>query len=497
MTILVSSIVEGNRARDQKKYGDLSGLKDSLLALGSIQPIVLSKRPDGCYDLVAGGRRTRAIKEMGVKELHHGSVLDPAKLGFVFADEVPEDVRLEAELDENLHRLDMDWIDNVLLVEKIHHGKKAKQGKWGYRQTAALLGVGYSAANVLHATHVAKMLRAGDKEILACKSLREALGIRLKRKEDEALAEMQRRANESRGSGPTISISGAGGTSSFLDTLNATTTRIETPSGFTAGIPTDLLGVKITSAPQETLPRVRIPLSSMFVCGDSLNSVMSSLPPDSFDHIVTDIPYGIDMDNLNVSNMAAVSATHEVEPNVEQMERFLVQSFALVKSGGFCVFFYDLDHHEKLQSWAEAVGWKVQRWPFIACKTSACANNAAQYNLTKNYEVAMFLRKDEKSVLRKQQPTSWKAYDFAAERKLYANPFAKPFELWKDIYSMIAFPGQKVYDPFVGEMSSSRAAANCGLVPFGSEISEQHFNRGLEHMKAVYALIHKSNVEFI
>jgi DNA modification methylase len=179
------------------------------------------------------------------------------------------------------------------------------------------------------------------------------------------------------------------------------------------------------------------------------------------------------------------------------MEPFLRQAFRLVRSGGFCVFFYDLDWHEYLQSTAEAVGWKVQRWPLIAHKTSACQNNAAQFNFTKNYESAMVLRKDERTVLRSQQPSSVWMGDFAAERRLYNNPFAKPFELWKWIYSAISFPGQTVLDTFCGEMSSSRAAVNCGLHPFGWEIKEQHFNRGLQHMQAAYALLHKSNVEFV
>lgn len=112
----------------------------------------------------------------------------------------------------------------------------------------------------------------------------------------------------------------------------------------------------------------------------------------------------------------------------------------------------------------------------------------------------MFCRRTD-SVLRHNPKfalnnTSWKAYDFASERKQYANPFAKPFELWKDIFDMVAFPGQSVYDPFAGECSSLRAAANCGLIPFGSEVSAVHYNRGVENLKATYSRIHAGNVSF-
>lgn len=516
-TIHISAIREGSRARNTKKYGNLDGLKDSLSRLGTIHPLVLSANPDNTYDLIAGGRRFRALSEMGVTELHHGSTLRPGKPGFLFENEVPKHTRLEAELDENLYRLDMDWIDSVLLIDDTHQSKKAQDNQWGYRQTAALLGDGYGKTKVNYACIIAKELRKGDKDLLACTSMSEAIAMMVKRQEDKALAVLQQKAAASRPAA-----------FSFLDTINidlgekkdfskgGDETLANGNNQNTATPVVGLVGNTTTPAPTspqsnasrtvppapEAEPAAVIPLSRMYILGDSLRGsapVMPSLPDACFHHIVTDIPYGIDMDNLVVANKESVAEQHEVEANVDLMPDFLRHSFRLIQDGGFCVFFYDLDHHEKLQQWATSVGFAVQRWPFIATKTSSCSNQTAQYNLTKNYEVAMFCRKPG-AVLRHDPKfslnnTSWKAYDFASERKLYANPFAKPFELWKDIYDMIAFPGQKVYDPFAGEASALRAAANCGLIPFGSEISEIHYNRGVENLKAVYAKIH-GNVLF-
>lgn len=224
---------------------------------------------------------------------------------------------------------------------------------------------------------------------------------------------------------------------------------------------------------------------------------MSRFADASVDHVVTDIPYGIDMDNFDEGMVVDVKEAHEVEQNLGMMPKFLAEAFRVIKPGGFCVFFYDLDHHEKLQRWAGEAGFKVQRWPFVACKTSNCRNGAPAYNRTKNFEVAMYLRKDEKSTLRSPQLTSWKPYDFYAERKMYNNPFAKPSALWKDIYESIALPGQTVLDPYCGEMSACRAAVNCGLTPYGIEKYEHHYLRGLQHMRDIYTLVHQGNVKFI
>lgn len=498
-SIPYTAIVEGRRGRDKKKYGNLDGLIGSLKSVGSIHPIVLGKRPDGQYDLIAGGRRYRAMGQMQVKELWHHSVLDPEKLGFVFKEEVPEHILREAELDENLHRLDVDWIDNVLMVADVHEMKKASSHKWGYRQTAELLGDGYGLSNVTYAINLAKLIRANDKDILACKHMREAIAVMTKRKEDAALAELNRRMLEKTG-GPKAATSGSVlvdltvpgvGTSSFLDTLTMTL-------GPKKPLPTLEKTGPVLEMPGTVKPEpVHVPLSSMFLLGDSLRTIMPSMPDSSFDHIVTDIPYGIDMDNLTLKGQADVAAQHEVVPNVNDMPIFLEQSFRLVKSGGFCVFFMDAEHFTFLLNTAKAIGWKTQDWMLIWVKTHNCKNQAPAFNYTKTYETAMVLRKDEKTVLRKSGPNSVWIGDGAAERKLYNNPFAKPFLLWKElIFDNIAFTGQTVYDPYAGELSSCKAALNCGLLPYGSEISPVHLNRGLEHMKAAYSVIHNSNCTF-
>lgn len=494
-SILLSSVLDSGRARTDKNYGDLSGLKESLTSIGSIHPITLSRRPDGQFDLVAGGRRTRAMRELGIVNLHHGSVLNPTRLGYLFEEDVPLHIRKEAELDENLHRLGMSWIDDVLLVAEVHNLKK-NQGKWGYRQTAELLGKGFSKSNVQIDLVVADLIRAGDKEILACENLFNATQVLVHRKEKLALAEVQKRAAGAVPAG----LSGPPDGTTFID---AFTMDLGPKKSWTSPAPVDPLAsptqsiVTTEEQEKESDQNAIIPLSRMFFLGDSIVQIMPSLAPASFHHIVTDIPYGIDMDNLTEKGKVDVAEQHEVEANVELMLPFLVQAFRLVKHGGYCIFWYDMDHHEKLQRWAEEVGWRVQRWPLTWVKTHNCRNNCPGFNYTKATEVAMVLRKDESSTLRKPQLKNYWIGDGSAERSLYNNKFAKPSALWKElIYDAIAFPGQSVYDPFWGEGSASRAAAQLGLLPYGSEISPVHFNKGMENMKAVYALIHASKVAF-
>jgi hypothetical protein len=60
-------------------------------------------------------------------------------------------------------------------------------------------------------------------------------------------------------------------------------------------------------------------------------TVVREWPDASFDHAVSDIPYGIDMDNLD--NVDDVKDEHDVsQQNVELMRPFLEETFRLVKA---------------------------------------------------------------------------------------------------------------------------------------------------------------------
>lgn len=487
-----------NDSRDEREYGDITSLAASMRRTGSINPISLSQRlpatpeeearkcPLGyVYDVVAGRRRYKAMVKRGVDTLYYASTFDPDRLGFLMGENLSLEVRKETELDENLQRLNPSWIKQCELIYEVHEMKKkrsaAKAEKWGESHTADLMGPGFGKAKINNALKLAELIKARDPEIMKCKTMTDAINVRLRRAEEKALAELQRRLTPKVAATP----SKPADVSSLLSPLNV---NINTKGGDSNAGPKHLSGLAM---PVADVPRALVPLSQMFTNADTLTCDWPVV-----NHIITDIPYGIDMDNLDAMQVASVKDTHDVEQNVSMMQEFLQRAFIALRPGGFCVFCYDLDHHEKLQAWALAAGFRVQGWPVIIHKTSACQNNAAQYNTTKNFECIMYLRKDETSVLRRVVNSSVRSYDFYTDRKLYSNPFAKPFALWKDIFDDVAFVGQSILDPFCGEMSCPRAAVQCGLIPYGIEISEKHYTAGLAHMRNAYNVIHKNHVDF-
>lgn len=148
--------------RGRKEYGQLEGLVESIKLNGQITPgtvrrAVPSDSDEGIdlertpWVLVAGGRRYAACALAGMdsfKAEDYG--------------EIPELRRRIVELEENLHRKDLEWWEDDAMRKEIHELRKleaAEQGqKWGLADTAQVLGEGVNT--VSRALRVAEAIEA-------------------------------------------------------------------------------------------------------------------------------------------------------------------------------------------------------------------------------------------------------------------------------------------------------------------------------------------------
>lgn len=244
-----------------------------------------------------------------------------------------------------------------------------------------------------------------------------------------------------------------------------------------------------------------IPLNRMLFLGDCLEVMNKTLEAGSIDHVVTDPPYGIDMENLEQTNTGmvginTVSAEHDVENNLVLFTKLFTAVFRVLKPNGFFVLWYDLDHHEKLQALALAAGFKVQRWPLVWVKTHKCLNQAAQWNFTKTCEYAMVCRKGNATLVEPQAYSHFLESN-DTDRRMYDHPFVKPFAVWKWIFSAVALKGQTILDPFAGVGSSSKTALNCGYVPIAIESNQAHFSRLVQNISELYKLFTRGKSQIV
>jgi ParB-like chromosome segregation protein Spo0J len=462
----LDSIVEGDRVR--KDYKDLESLAASIVRDGLIHPICVNIDTN---ELVAGGRRFAVFKALSSGEFTELLDYDPLEYGIIPAYlrkvESPAHAKL-LELEENLRREDMSWQEYVAGIAQYHATSKrlALQHRedWTQEQTGRLLNISQASVSII--LKLNDILKKQPTHPCAkAVNMNEALQLLLKEKNSEAA---KLKLNRLRASSKANSM--------------VPTTTTHSSAEPTSSIDIDLGNIPslniISSLP--SVPAQPEPVSDVITQQDVLAfyhhaSAMDILDKLKFDHIVCDPPYGIDMANLNtMNNIDTVAATHQVEPNIKLIRDFIHLAHSALPSYGWLAMWYDLDHHEKIISWGKDAGFKVTRWPLVWCKTSACVNNAATYNITKSTEVCIFMRKPDAMIATKRQ-TNFLTLPNSNDS---GHPFAKPTDLWKWVIETVSIEGQIICDPFCGVGSSIYASYVLNRIPLGIEIDDNHIAKG-------------------
>lgn len=500
-------IIYGTRLRSD--YPNIEELADSIHENGIIHPMTVASEdaPDGSvkqYELIAGGRRYNAY--LYLQDKYPGSYTEvPITLRKI---ESKLDLRL-LELEENFRREDMTWQESALGIREFHNLNNQRAKKHGERWTQSMTGklTGQSQANISYAITVADALSKNDKEIWDCENLTTAIRRLLDRQIKAAQIERLRRVDAERekqqatltsaapakqeprkAPAPISKPSPAPVAHSEDDDVPLPINFDELESDETSNLSLEELEdeqQRITAlATKEAANREIFTIDyirQLYTHGDCLE-VMKRMKTAGVrvDHVITDPPYGIDMKNLDqIDNIDSVEATHDVDQNVSMFEPFLTAAFELLPDHGFLAMWYDLDHHEKLMTLAKRIGFKVQRWPLVWCKTSPCINSTAQFNFTKATEVCMILRKSSKSILVEKQPTNFILEPNTRDAR---HPFAKPFRVWERLIAALTLEGQVILDPFAGSGSCMKAAAKLNRLPLGIEVDELHIAEGVESM---------------
>lgn len=480
-TISFEDIIFGNRLRQD--YPNVEELAESIHSQGIIHPICLSSTEGNGVvknELIAGGRRYRAYTLLRKQY--------PGKY-----DEIPctyreiksrEDLQL-LELEENLRREDMTWQERTIGITNLHKlcckTKKRSGVKWTQATTGKLLGV--TQANVSYYLKAGEALIQGDEEIQKCTGVLEAVQKLLQRKAEEAQKLRLQRVKEQtkaqsvktkaaskvEGGGADAPAKVSGGPSAPDVSVAETNQR-------------DAQRLRSIQREEESRQSPEV-FSQKFIRdiyrhGDTIE-VMQEMIDNGvrIDHIITDPPYAIDMDNLDTNvNIDSVVDEHQVDANLDLLERFIDMSYALLPESGFLVMWCDVAHWEKLVKWGQQAGFRVCRWPLVWCKTSTVRNSAAQFNPGKATEFCIIMGKSGYSLLAKKRSNN---FFTLPNRRLNSHPFAKPAEVWMELINLVTHEGQIVLDPFAGSGSSFVPLLESGRIPMGIESVESHILTGV------------------
>lgn len=496
-TIPIEKIVVEDQPR--KNFRSIESLAESIRVRGLLQPIVL----DHNNVLQYGERRYKACKYLGMKDIP-----------FIYSEVVPDDERAERQLAENRDRDALTWQEECLGMLDVYR-KKRQRGvlegwTWGHREASDMFGVSVGTFNYILV--VAKKLEGelslpeDKRKYHSYTSPNEAYRVGVLGEEhDRLLAESARRAKE-------MSTSPSAKPTSIEDLriIQEVKAVQESPTLYT------FQRERYESNPLNTVPfeeywteKIKIKeeyentvhLSNSFLNTDSINFMLLPENEGRFDHIITDPPYAIDMDNLDQAggqgmNVDVTKEEHDVEENKTLLARFFPAAFACTTPSAFVVVCGDVMLWQYMYDLALAAGFAVQRWPIIWRKVGQTSmNNCAGYNTTKDFEIVMVCRKPSATVAKKMNTSIVDGSNVKAKR-VCGHPFSKPFELTKAFIELVSIPGQTILEPFAGGGSMALEILKQDRRVVAVEKKVEHFNSMVEMIKREYYLPKNKNFIF-
>jgi DNA modification methylase len=397
----------------------LAELRDSIASIGLLHPPVVRQDEHGFLAIVAGERRFRAIKELfdaGQAISFEGSTLELGFLPVTLLSELPPELAMEIELQENIIRQDLSWQERANAVAKLHALRLSQNPAHTQQDTAEEITGGPS-------TNATAIVR--DRVILAKNLYRkavagaptEAKALRILRHELES------------------------------DLLRAAEER---------GI---LRGHDVAGASPHTL-----------VCGDAL-LLLDDIPNGYFDVILTDPPYGVEASGYQ----AGIVVTHDYKDDWESaaalMQAFAPKAFRVAARQAHLYLFCDILRFFHLQEIFNLAGWSVWPRPFIWVKDVGFIPNAS-LGPSRNYECVLYGNKGNRTVNALYRDVIQVP---GVRNKLHAAQ--KPVDLYVDLLKRSVLPGSRVLDPFCGSGTIFPAANRLGVIAHGYELDEAHVGK--------------------
>lgn len=396
---------------------EVSELAESIRLNGLINPITCVLAEDGRFEVIAGRRRFQAMTEfLGWETLTVG-------VHFMVREGVD---KLVIQLEENLRRKDFTPIEVARLIRELHlkktqeHGK-ADRGKfskgWRLDDTAALIGRDKG--------FVSKMLTIADNESIVkdCTSIAQAMDAVQKEKTKAVLNKV----------------------------MQARTEKLEASLNFS---------------------EIRQFMEN-FVNDDAIE-FLEDLPTESIDFILTDPPYGINLDENSQQQAYDVYSDNPTEI-LELITRCIPQYYRVLRDGKFIVLWTSFSLYGPLVAEMKKVGFSVATTPltWVKLNSSGLTLNPNQ-TLGSSMEIAIYGWKGngaELSIKGRQN-----VFPVPIVRGKRIHVAQKPEALSNDLLEIFSHFGDTVLDTFAGSGSCMRSCFLMKRQFIGCEKDPDNYN---------------------
>lgn len=424
----ITDITEGVRFRED--YGDLTDLIHSIRTHGLINPISVYPNSNDGYTLVAGGRRFRALRELAQEII-------PVR---VFTTKLTDLELRILELAENTQRKDMSWQEDANLKREIHKLQQAQFGTttpgpteqkgWRVEDTASMLGVSRSSVSQAIALAESMEKLSSVIDFSKVKTAKEATSKINNISEAMIRRELVQRAENKKASG------------TFLQQL-----------------------------------------FDSYIIGDAIE-YMKKLPDNTFDCVICDPPYGININSVKKDNECETYTEVEQKNYLIFIRAVLEQTYRVAKPNSFCILWFGVEPwFEYIYQIGKEVGYEGNRIPGIWAKPNGQSLNPSQ-QLATAFEPFFVFRKGS-PILAKPGRVNIFAYSPVPPQKKY-HPTQKPLELATEIIQTFSFENGKILVPFLGSGVDIIAAAKSKRQAMGYDLADEHKGGFIQEAKLLF-----------
>lgn len=403
--------------------------------MGDVKDLALSIKEKGQIqpivinkdlELVAGGRRLAACMLANIECLA------------IYSDAADPITMRELEIEENIQRKQFTPAEEISAIAELHQLKQAKYGESGsgrkgghtLKDTAALIGK--TKGTVIEAMSLADAINRFP-ELKTCKTKAEI------KKAARAIENVAHRA----------------------------TKKVEYETYLKSQ----------TKKPFE-------------LYNESANAFYERLAPESVDILLTDPPYGIEINETATStggrtgaiNSAGFTFNDSREDVLQFYTTLAERSIVFTKPTSHAFVFVGPEHFTHVRDTFKSVGWLVYIKPIIWIKRETGQCNAPHAWPASCYEMLMYARRVDSRLVKEGQPDWIECDPVLGSAKRH--PTEKPVKLLRNLISRVAEPGSILVDPFMGSGASIEAATTEQCYAMGCDLLGDAYNVALERMVA-------------
>lgn len=433
--IEIAAVVVSDRQRKEFGPKELLELKRSILSKGLMHAPVVSLSETG-YKLVAGERRIRAMTELheeGLSFSYNGKLVPPFSIPYTTLSELALADLMEAELEENIIRADLTFLEKCEAKARIHELRTGQNPTQTFVQTAKEIAAkkGKDPATV---TATSPETRDIQRAVLIHKHRNDPA---VQKAKDESAAQKV-----------------------ILDKMEA-------------AMRAKLATVTKTLNTTHTLIR-----------GDCREE-MKKLPDGKFDIIFSDPPYGINADT------AKSDSKHFYDDSPDNAfsiyHAIMSEGFRVTKPKAALLLWCDIEHFFDLRTYAAQQGWTTWRTPLIYHKGETGHAPWGRAGFVRTYETLLFAVKGARELYSPGGADVKAFHSVRAERqeKKKFHAAEKPVWILSTFLRVLGLETHSVLDPCCGSGPIFPAAHQLHMTVTGIELDEHYYNVAASRISAL------------